>query len=260
MLKILGKTFSISAILVLFLTASAKHGYAQTQDEELSLSLRKTFGYSAGGDMQGTFSLRASGPESLTKVVFYMDGELFAEDAEAPFSVSFATESYTLGSHKFTAVGFTSTGDELGSREITGNFVTAEQGWKDTLRLIIPLFVLIIAAMVLAGVVPALSKKKKLDHLAPGEERNYGFHGGSICPKCSRPFALHMFGLNLLTHKFDRCPYCGKWSFVRPLPIQKLREAERAEREMAEKDGKIPAISEEEKLLKELDNSRFTDI
>ncbi|RPI88055.1 MAG: hypothetical protein EHM41_02690 [Chloroflexi bacterium] len=259
-MKILRKTFTIFALLVLILTASVDYGYAQEQEDELGLSLRKTFGYAAGGDMQGTFSIRASGPDTLTKVVFYMDGDLLAEDMEAPFAVSFATESYALGSHTFTAVGFTSTGSELPSREIVGNFVTAEQGWKDTLRLIIPLFVLIIAAMLLAGVVPALSKKKKLDHMAPGEERNYGFHGGSICPKCSRPFALHMFGLNLLTHKFDRCPYCGKWSFVRPLSIQKLREAERAEREMASKDGKIPTSSEEDKLLKELDNSRFTDI
>lgn len=55
--------------------------------------------------------------------------------------------------------------------------------------------------------------------------------------------------------QLDRCPYCGKWSVVRSLPLAQLRQAEQAELEQAR--GQIPEISEEERLKKELDDSRY---
>jgi hypothetical protein len=61
----------------------------------------------------------------------------------------------------------------------------------------------------------------------------------------------------MLTNKFDRCPYCGKWSAVRPLPIDKLRAAERAELEQAGAGEQFAGESAEEKLKKELDDSKY---
>ena len=70
-------------------------------------------------------------------------------------------------------------------------------------------------------------------------------------PAVCFPVAL----LNMLTGKFARCPYCGRWSIVRGASAQQLRAAEQAELE-AEK-GQLPEASEEEKLNKALDDSKF---
>jgi len=81
--------------------------------------------------------------------------------------------------------------------------------------------------------------------------------GGAICPKCQRPFAIHLYGINLGLGKFDRCPYCGKWSVVRRTSLQNLRAAEEAELARAQEADRIPGMSEEEKLKKQLEDSKF---
>jgi len=56
---------------------------------------------------------------------------------------------------------------------------------------------------------------------------------------------------------FQTCPlpYCSKWSAVRIQPLAKLREAEQAELEWGRVE--IAKISEEEKLRKELEDSKY---
>ena len=83
----MNKKFLISVgftlILVLLLTVLA---FAQTEVDQLSLRLSRDFGYSSGtGDIQGNFSLRASGPENLVRVGFFMDDQLMGEITEPPF-------------------------------------------------------------------------------------------------------------------------------------------------------------------------------
>jgi D-arabinose 1-dehydrogenase-like Zn-dependent alcohol dehydrogenase len=46
--------------------------------------------------------------------------------------------------------------------------------------------------------VTGVDSPSKLDMLRLlGAERDYGFRGGAICPKCHRPFAMHLWGLSL---------------------------------------------------------------
>jgi Ribonuclease G/E len=66
---------------------------------------------------------------------------------------------------------------------------------------------------------------------------------------------MHIYGMNLLTSKLDRCPYCGKWSVVRHQSLEALRAAEQAELE-GEK-AQVPEETEEEKLKRELDDSKL---
>ena len=61
--------------------------------------------------------------------------------------------------------------------------------------------------------------------------------------------------MNLGFSKFARCPYCGKWSLVRVESMEKLREAEKAELEWGKVE--IQEETEEEKLRKELDDSKY---
>jgi hypothetical protein len=227
---------------------------ALAQDETLTLSLSRDWGYGGfGGDIQGTFSFHARGPAGLIRVDFYIDDQNIGEDTAAPFDLQFVTDNYPLGSHDLYAIGYTNEGQSIRSNSYTRTFVPASEGGAAGLKIVLPLLVLIFGAMALSAVIPILMGRKAVT-LAAGTQRTYTF-GGGICPKCSRPFAFHLLSMNMLTGKFTRCPYCGRWSIVRGASMQQLRAAEQAELE-AEK-GQIPEASEEEKLKKALDDSKF---
>jgi hypothetical protein len=117
---------------------------------------------------------------------------------------------------------------------------------------ILGILALIIVGMVLLQVLPMSRNKRRFEQ---GGVHNYGAAGGAICPKCGRPFSRSIFGLNLLTGKLERCPYCGKWSITRPASIGALRAAEQAEVQ-----GAQPAVREltpEERLRQQIEDSRL---
>ncbi len=153
-----------------------------------------------------------------------------------------------------SATGFSSSGQQYTSNKITSNFVTASVGNKAGLQIVIPVLVIVFGAILLSFVIPLISGRGKNQNLPLGAERKYGSAGG-ICPKCHRPFALPFFGLNLGISKLARCPYCGKWSAVRIQSLSKLREAEQAELEWGK--ANVQEETEEERLRKEIDNSKF---
>ncbi|MGC1376730.1 MAG: Ig-like domain-containing protein [Anaerolineales bacterium] len=235
---------------------------AHAQDTTLTISFSRDFGYSSGGgDIQGLFSIRASGPADLVKVVFYIDDQILAEVDKAPFSFQFTTDNYALGQHQLYAIGTTSGGQTLKSRVFTENFVSAEAGTKAAMNIVIPILVIVFGAILAATVGPLLLTGRKTVNLPAGATRSYPL-GGAICPKCQRPFGVHIYGLNLMGSKYDRCPYCGKWSLVSYASRDKLRAAEQAEllNVVTDGSGQVPGLSEEEKLKKELDESKYRDV
>jgi hypothetical protein len=228
----------------------------QAQGEELTISFSRDFGYSSGGgDIQGLFSIKVGGPDTLTKVVFYIDDEAIGEDTEAPFRLQFNTDNYPTGQHAVYAAGTTVDGKELKTKVVHANFVTAAEGNRAAMRIVIPVLGIVVVAVLLAAVVPMITGRKTIA-LEPGTPRSYTL-GGAICPKCQRPFAMHLFGLNLGLSKLDRCPYCGKWSLVRRESLPKLRAAEEAELRRAKETGQVQGMTEDEKLKKQLEDSKF---
>jgi len=254
------KNIQIAFVLALFaglLTVVSAHA----QDTTLTISFSRDFGYSSGGgDIQGLFSIKAGGPADLVKVVFYIDDQILAEVDKAPFSFQFTTDNYALGQHQFYAIGTTSGGQTLKSQVVTANFVSAQAGTQAAMNIVIPILVIVFGAILAATVVPLITGRKTVN-LPAGATRSYPL-GGAICPKCKRPFGVHIYGLNLLGSKFDRCPYCGKWSIVSYASREKLRAAEQAELANALSDGsgQVQGLSEEEKLKKELDESKYRDV
>jgi hypothetical protein len=243
--------FSLALLATLMLAPSAL-----AQSETLTMSLSRDWGYGGfGGDIQGTFSMHVKGPSNLTRVEFHIDDLIIGEDAQAPFDLQFVTDNYVLGGHDLYAVGYTADGKTLRSESAHRTFVPASESGQAALKFIIPLLVVIFGAMALAAVVPLLTGRKTV-RLEPGARRSYTF-GGGICPKCSRPFGFRLLGLNLLNGKFDRCPYCGRWSVVRLASAQELRAAEAAEAEAAQ--GSVREESPEDKLKKDLENSKFQE-
>lgn len=232
------------------------------QGSTLSLKLAKIIGYASlgKGDIQGTFTLEASGPANLQKVTFLIDGSPMAEVSQAPFKIRFDTGSYSLGTHTLSALGVTSDGSELHSPDYPTNFVTPQEGFSTGMKIAGPLILIILLASLIGMGGPVLFNRGKKLETPLGEQRNYGLHGGAICPQCSRPFVLPFFSMNLgLGSKLARCPYCGKIGLMRRSPLNKLRAAEAAELELAAGGSQVAGISSEEKLRKELDDSRYRE-
>lgn len=253
------KHLFIASLLALVCTLALSLPAAAQTSAQLTLRLSRDFGYSSGGgQIQGKFSLRADSPEDLVRVDFIIDGQVIAEDREAPFRYQFDTSQFPTGIHTFSAEGYTQGGAMLASNEIRAEFVTATEGWQSALRIIIPILGIALVAILFSFVVPLLLDRGKSQSTPLGKPRSYGMLGGTICPKCDRPFALHMYGMNLLVGKLDRCPHCRKWSLVRRAPIDILRAAEIAE--MAGDQVEKPRADDERALERELEDSRYLDI
>ena len=142
------------------------------QDEQLEIRMSRTWGYSSGtGSIQGTFTIRSSGPEDLSQVIFYLDDEVLGEVNEAPFDLRFVTDDYPLGVHQIWAAGFTKSGTELQSNVIQREFVSADEGWQAASNIIVPIVVLIAIAAGLAILVPMIITRGKKTQLPPGAPR-----------------------------------------------------------------------------------------
>ena len=72
------------------------------------------------------------------------------------------------------------------------------------------------------------------------------------------PYTRHMLAPNLFTGKLERCPHCGIWAVV---PRAGSEALEAAEARLAGSGGapEMAAESAEEKLERQLDESRFDD-
>jgi hypothetical protein len=254
-MEIRKSTLARLAILLYLLTVVTPVG-AQS-DQNLTLLLSRDFGYSSGtGRIQGAFSLTASGADDLERVVFKIDDQIIGEADQPPFRLRFSTSNYPLGVHTLTATGFTSSGQSIESDLIRVEFVSADEGWQTAAKIAIPIVGIVFSIMLATFVLPFLFGSGKRAQLPAGARRSYGISGGAICPKCSRPFAMHVFGLNLVVGKLDRCPYCGKWSLVRRSSIQELHAAEAAELEALSSEPSLPDASEED-LRRQIDESRY---
>lgn len=253
--------FRVKLIVLTVLLLTSPFTPARAQEEnQLTLRLSRNFGYSSGtGDIQGTFTMQAEGPEDLTRVVFYIDDQMIGEVLDPPFQLRFNTKDFPLGVNTLRAVGYTSQGDQLLSNQQRRNFVPAEVGMQVAGKIVLPLLGIIILAVILSIAVPSLVSRGRKTSLPLGAQRRYGIFGGTICPKCQRPFEMHVWGLNFAVGKFDRCPHCGKWSLVRRIPLDMLREAEAAE--LASAVTPTPAAdSIEDRLRKDIEDSRYQDL
>ncbi len=240
--------FLVSVLASLFTVLGV---FAQTS--QLSLNMSRDWGYGGlNGDIEGLFSMHVSGPADLQRVDFFIDDTQIGELTRAPFNLQFNTDNYPLGSHRMYAVGYSAGGQQYRSNIINGNFVPKQS----SLIFILPVLGIVVVAILLSALVPFLTNRVKRTRLAPGAERKYGAGGGAICPNCHRPFALPLFTAHLGFSKLAVCPYCGKWNLVRVESIDKLRAAEKAELDLARPEN-ISALSEEEKLRKEIDDSKY---
>ena len=194
---------------------------ASAQAPELVLSLSRDFGYGGfGNEIEGLFSLHATGPDDLARVDFYLDDRLMVSVSAPPFEVQFSTSTYASGEHRMSARGFTSGGVELRSNELVRIFLTKDETGQQVVGLVVPLLAGIAAVVVIMALITVFFGRKA------GFKGSYGALGGTVCANCGLPFSLSFFALRLMVARLQRCPHCGSWALVRRAQPKDLAAAE----------------------------------
>jgi Bacterial Ig domain len=225
---------------------------AQT-DGELTIEFHRDFGYAAGSEIQGAFSLTADGPGNLVRVDYYLDNQLLGSATQSPFKISFNTGDQVLGRHTFAAVGTTADGSEIRSLDRTLEFVSPDEGWQMAGRIALPIIGIVILMSLLGTIAPMLLGRRTKFRL--GE---YSAAGGAVCPRCGMPFSRHPVSLNMVFGKLERCPHCGKLSIVSAASVSALRQAE-ARWQADSHQGELQPESRSDRLREQIDESRYEE-
>lgn len=221
------------------------------QDDTLQLKLRRTFGYSWGGDIQGSFLLIAEAAAPLQEVRFYVDDGVLETVGAPPFQARLHTGDYPLGAHRLWAEGRLSDGSELVSNEILAEFVDPAAGWESAAGMLTPILVIVGLAIATGIGMTAVSSRR----YKPGV---YGSSGGAVCPRCGLPLSRHILAPNLgRGKKLERCPHCGRWSRVPRASAERLAAAEA--RLLGETSPEASPETQAEGLRRQVDDSRFVD-
>jgi hypothetical protein len=232
---------------------------AQTPETAVyRLNFSRDFGYGAGADIKGRFSMSVIGPEGVSAVTYFINGVEMKTVTEQPFKFQFNTSQYDFGWHDLTAVVTNSAGEKFTTPARHLNFVTTEMESAAMKQIILPLLGGIFGVIIIVGLVQfAVMRKRNPAGVEPGTERNYGFAGGSICRKCGRPTPRHVWGFNIGIGKFDRCENCGRWSVMQAAPLAILRAAEVAEIASETAKPVVNEKSEEDKLRDLIEKSKY---
>ena len=244
----------LSLLILLLSLGFVSPVFAQQEEPELKLKVRKDFGYGGGSTIQGRFSLSVDGPDDLLKVTYLIDGKFMAEVTEEPFRYSFSTSEYELGEHRIEAIGILASGEEIRSQVRTYKFISAEEGWGVALRFLVPILVVTAGLAAIAGLGTFLLGRGK-GHFELGK---YGAAGGAICPACGNPYSRNLFAPNLLVGKLGRCPHCGKWAIARRASREQLLAAE-AKWAEDERRGKRQPVEPDEHLRQMLEESKYEE-
>lgn len=242
----------ILAVVLAFVAALP--AVAQIQSPELTLNLRRDFGFSAGGRIQGAFTLTAIGPDDLARVDFLFDRKIVHTAEQAPFAYSFSTGDYPLGVYSMSAIGVTASGARLTSTARSVEFVSPEVGWQVGARIGLPILGVVLLISLVATLAPLLLDRRR----GPFRPGVYGTAGGAVCPRCGLPFPRHLLSMHLLTGKFERCPYCGKWSLVARASAAALAKAE-ARLQDENSRGRLAEPPMADAMRQMIDDSRYED-
>lgn len=251
-------------VLLIFLFISLSISYHPVfafQTDEVRLNVRRSFGFSSGAQIRGTFSLDVVGSVTISSVKYFIDGKQIAEVSQSPFGYTFQTTSYPDGWHELYAEVLTADNRVLKTAIRKYEFVSSEAEGQAVTNIIFPMLGLL-TVIILVGVLSQILvfKKKGLDKLPYGADRKFGVMGGTICPKCKRAFSIHWWGLNAVAGKFDRCDYCGKWSIVRRKSAEELKAAIYAERLLLKPETTTSSRTESEIIKEKIDDSKYIDL
>ncbi len=248
----------IALILCLGLTfVFPKTGIAQ--DDTFTIHINKLFGYNMGSDIQGRFTIGLLGDtEKVSYVTFYIDDKVLERVEKEPFSYQFETEQFESGVHRLNAEILLDDSQTIKTSTVQYNFLSQKEANRQLRNLLLGIGGAIVGSMAIVALIQSLIIKKggKRNH-QPVTPRNYGILGGTICRKCGRSFPRHIWGINLVVGRLDRCDNCGKWVMTTRATPTALKMAEAAEIEsLIQDDKRVENWKNEVNLL---DDTKYID-
>mgnify|MGYP006289756601 CR=1 FL=1 len=230
------------------------------QASDYSVHLRRNFGFGGGSNIRGTFTISLVGEKQpVESVVFLIDNEPMAAVSDPPFTFRFETDDYGFGLHRLYAEVTLSNGSVQTTPVIQYRFIGPDEMREQVLTIVGGIVAAIAIALVVVAAVQDLfiRKGKPKVRRQPGEPRQYGILGGTICPRCGRPFPRHIWGMNFMVGKLDRCENCGKWVMTVRATSEALQAAEEAEMDMIKSDQVHYSPDDESSDL--IENTKFFD-
>jgi hypothetical protein len=251
----------LSAMLLVIFLLGGTMSLVKAQQDEYRLNVNRTFGYSSGSQIRGTFSMEVVGPQNIKSITYLIDGNVIELVTSSPFKISFQTSKYGYGWHELSALVETTDGKKVTTPVRKFEFATTDQEASAVTSIIFPLLGGVLLVMLVGMGFQVLALKNKPASTIPlGAPRKFGIHGGSVCPQCQRAFSLHWWAPNLgFRTKFDRCDFCGKWSIVKVLNGTELIAAQAAELQQVQPALATTEKSEEDRLKEMIEKSRFTN-
>lgn len=253
------KRKTLFGLLILAAMLVGQHGIVLAQEDSYSVHMSRDFGYGGGVNIRGTVTISLRGDEScVAHVRFVINGEAIAEVDSAPFLFQFHTDDYGFGYHVLWAEVELLDGTTLTTPAIQYNFVSPEEEREQVGGVIGTILGGVLVTLLIVGLIQGafLKGSHKRPH-QPGAPRNYGMLGGTICPKCGRPFPRHLFGMKLVVGRLDRCDNCGKWVMTTRATPAALQMAEEAEKADLGADEAVTAVKADKSTL--LDDTRYMD-
>jgi len=243
----------IFILLLLSLAFALSYSAVLAQDSPYTLRIVRDWGYGNGADINGRMSLSLKGDQDqIQQVTFFIDGEVMASVATAPFKYQFDTNNFEPGLHRLTAEVNTSTGETYTTNGLVSNFLEKSAANQSTLRIL-----LLVGGIAVASIAIQFFMQKNANKNTKYDENGrvqYGVWGGAVCPSCGQPFNRSFLGINLVGVRLERCPHCGKLVAARrasPLEIERANQ-----RNQPEESQKVVEKPEKD----DLDNSRFVDM
>ena len=247
----------IFILLVLAMVFALSFGAVMAQEAPFTLRISRDWGYGNGADINGRMSLSVKGDQDkIQQVTFFIDDEVMASVAAAPFKFQFDTNNFEPGLHRLTAEVKTTTGETYTTNGLVSNFVEKGEANQSMLKIL-----LLVGGIVAASMGIQFFMQKNANKNPKYDENGrvqYGVWGGAVCPSCGQPFNRSFFGINLVGARLERCPHCGKLVAARRATPDQLEAAERRSRpETAEQTA---GTSETEKTQDSYDDSKYTDL
>ena len=251
------KQSSVFGLLLALIFAALSFLPALGQTESFRLVLKREWGLGMPGAVQGHMSLNLKGElEAVQNVTYYIDDKEMAQLQMPDIKFRFITDDYPSGPHKLHAVVKTQDGSQVTSSVIEIKFIAKDEANKINKN--IWLWVGGLTALVLVVSVLLTRRANQANRRSDRPVTGSGLYGAAVCPKCGKAFTRTIVGLNLLTHRYEPCPHCGKWSMTQAATPAELEAAQLPETKQIESDVPQPDSLYNER--EQIDESKYTEL
>lgn len=210
------------SVLMVFVALIGAVSPVMAIEEAYSLVFRREFGVGMPGAVQGHMSMTVRGDlDAVDKVVYLIDDQEMATMTAPSLKFQFNTDDYPAGEHMLYALITTKGGETIKTASFSVSFIEAGKANAITRKVLIGIGAILLFTILLS----VLITKRQVEESKTEGLNMVGLWGATVCPKCGRAFNRNVFGLNLISKRYEPCPHCGKWSMTRRATKEEIEEA-----------------------------------